>query len=208
MLLKENDVVLFQGDSITDCGRNYNDAYSLGDGYAQRVAGELGMHYPNMNLKFFNRGISGNRAIDLVNRWQTDCIELKPTVLCIYIGINDVWRRYDSGSITTAEEFEKNYRVILDEAKAKLNCKIIIFEPFVLPVSDIQRKWREDLDPKIEICRRLACEYNALLLPLDGIFASAFAKKGGTYWTGDGVHPSNFGHALISKKLIELLNDN
>jgi len=205
MLLKENDVILFQGDSITDCGRDRNLHYHLGYGYAQRVAGELQMRYPNMNLIFLNRGISGNRAADLVDRWQEDCLSLKPDVLCIYIGINDTWRRYDSNSLTTTEEFEKNYRLILDQTKEKLTARLVIFEPFLLPYPAERWSWYEDLYPKILVCRRLAKEYGALLLPLDGIFASAFCKQGGDYWSGDGVHPSDTGHALIAKHFIELI---
>ncbi|GJM75688.1 hypothetical protein HMSSN036_79040 [Paenibacillus macerans] len=95
MIFKENDVVLFQGDSITDCGRNYEDSASLGFGYPLMVASRLGYLFPEKNLVFVNRGISGNRAIDLKNRWDRDCLDLKPTWVSILIGINDTWRRYD-----------------------------------------------------------------------------------------------------------------
>jgi len=133
MQIKENDIVLFQGDSITDCHRDKSDPDSLGLGYPYFVASQFNYRYPHLGVKFYNRGISGNRAGDLVSRWQEDCIDLHPTVVSVYIGINDTWRNYDQNMITTPQEYEANYRFLLDEIKAKLDARLIIIEPFVLP---------------------------------------------------------------------------
>lgn len=195
--------ILFQGDSITDCGRSREDFYGLGNGYAMMVAKLFNELYPDLQVEFINRGIGGNRAIDLKNRWQEDCIDLKPDFLSILIGINDVWRRYDSNNPTTALEFEENYRYILEETIAKLpNTKIIILEPFVLPVPEDRIKWREDLDPKIQVARKLAAEFKAIYLPLDGMFASAYIASSPEIFAPDGVHPSEKGHNLIANSLI------
>lgn len=203
MIFKENDVVLFQGDSITDCGRNYEDSASLGFGYPLMVASRLGHLFPEKNLSFVNRGISGNRAIDLKNRWDQDCLDLKPTWVSILIGINDTWRWYDSNDATTAEQFEAFYRNILERTKERLDAKLILLEPFVLPVPEDRKHWRVDLDPKIAITRELAREFEAILVPLDGLFAAASAKAKPAYWAADGVHPAAAGHGLIADAWIK-----
>lgn len=198
MEFQENDIILFQGDSITDWGRNYEDPSSLGVGYALMVAARLGLLYPEKKLTFINRGISGNRAADLQRRWDKDCLELKPTVVSIYIGINDTWRRFDSGEETTAAQFEASYRDIIERTLRATNAKLILVKPFVLPVSEDRKGWRQDLDPKIHVVRELAREYGALLVPLDGLFAAASMKADSAFWAPDGVHPSPAGHALIT----------
>ncbi|UQZ36253.1 GDSL family lipase [Paenibacillus sp. PK3_47] len=198
MAFKENDIILFIGDSITDCGRNYGDPSSLGTGYALMAAARLGLQYPDKNLTCINRGISGNRAIDLQQRWEKDCLELNPTWVSIYIGINDTWRYYDSGQETTAEEFTAIYRDLIERTKKATDARLVLIEPFVLPVPEDRKGWRRDLDPKIHAVRELAREYGALLVPLDGLFAAASVKAAPAYWAGDGVHPSPAGHALIA----------
>ncbi|MFC5704373.1 SGNH/GDSL hydrolase family protein [Cohnella faecalis] len=201
--IEENEVVLFQGDSITDCGRDRGDPYSLGNGYAQFTAAEFGRKYPEKNVRFLNRGISGNRVVDLERRWQEDCLDLAPTWLSIYIGINDTWRRYDSGDATSTQAYEDGYRRIIEHAKQSLDAKLVLIEPFVLPVPEDRKGWREDLDPKIQVVRELAREYRAAYVPLDGLFAAASARQTPAYWAGDGVHPSPAGHALIAKAWLE-----
>lgn len=199
MPFQKNDIILFQGDSITDCGRNYADASSLGVGYALMAGARLGLQYPEKNLSFINRGISGNRAVDLQERWDRDCLELKPTWVSIYIGVNDTWRWFDSGQETTAAEFEASYRDLIERTKQSLDAKLVLVEPFVLPVPEDRKGWRKDLDPKIHVVRELAREYGAVLVPLDGLFAAASVKAEPAFWAGDGVHPSPAGHALIAE---------
>ncbi|WP_150268731.1 SGNH/GDSL hydrolase family protein [Paenibacillus tepidiphilus] len=199
MPFQKNDIILFQGDSITDCGRNYADPASLGTGYAMMVAAQLGLKYPGKKLSFYNRGINGNRAVDLQNRWEKDCLALKPDWVSIYIGINDTWRWYDSGLETTAAEFEASYRDLAERTRQTLNAKLVFVEPFVLPVPEDRKHWRADLDPKIHVVRELAREYGAVLVPLDGLFAQASVKAEPAFWAGDGVHPSAAGHALITE---------
>lgn len=198
MFLKQDDVILFQGDSITDAGRDYSDYGSLGHGYPLLIAGRLGHRYPEKNLTVLNRGISGNRAVDLQERWNEDCLALKPTVVSIYIGINDTWRRYDNGSVTTSQQFESSYRDLLERTTKSLDARLVLVEPFVLPHPEDRKGWREDLDPKIQVVRQLAREFGALLVPLDGLFAAACSKAEPSYWAGDGVHPSPAGHELIA----------
>lgn len=199
MPFQKNDIILFQGDSITDCGRNYSDPSSLGVGYALMTGASLGLKYPEKNLTFINRGISGNRAVDLQNRWDKDCLALKPTWVSIYIGVNDTWRRFDSGQETTAAEFEASYRDLIERTLKNLDARLVLVEPFVLPVPEDRKGWRQDLDPKIHVVRELAREYGAVLVPLDGLFAAASVKAEPAFWAGDGVHPTPAGHALIAE---------
>lgn len=204
MLIKDNDVILFQGDSITDSGREWQQYTPLGFGYATIVTGWLSALYPEKKLTFINRGIGGNRVKDLQDRWEQDCLSLKPNLLSILIGVNDCWRRYDSNDPTPPEAFESRYRDILQQVKDRLpDTKILICEPFLLPVQAEQKQWREDLDPKIQVVRELAREFASAYLPLDGIFAQAAAIREMPFWSEDGVHPTFTGHALIARHWIE-----
>jgi acyl-CoA thioesterase-1 len=198
MVIQPNDTILFTGDSITDCGRVREDAGHLGFGYAAFTAAQLQLLSASPELKIFNRGISGNRVCDLLGRVQADLIDLKPTVVSILIGINDTWRRYDSNDATSAAAFEKDYRTLLEKIRVELDAQIILLEPFLLHVPDDRHGWREDLNPKIDVVRKLAVEFETELIPLDGIFAEAATTAPAAYWAGDGVHPSPAGHALIA----------
>jgi lysophospholipase L1-like esterase len=200
MIIKPNSRILFQGDSITDAGRDRATATDLGRGYVNMAVGFLAALHPELGAHCLNRGISGNRTGDLVARWKEDCLDLKPDVLSIFIGINDVWRRYDRNLPTSAEEYEANYHKLLVSTREALPAtQLVLMEPFVLPVPDDRKAWREDLDPKIDVVRHLARKFNALYVPLDGIFASASMHQTCAYWAADGVHPSPAGHGLIAR---------
>lgn len=199
MLIEENAVVLFQGDSITDKGRSRQDDADLGGGYAMMAAAWVSAMYPERRVRFVNRGISGNRAKDLESRWEADCLALRPTWVSIMIGINDTWRRYDSGDPTTADAYEASYRAILTRTRRDLGARLVVMEPFLLPTPADRLGWRVDLDPKIQVARRLAREFHAVFVPMDGIFAQAATRREPGFWAADGVHPTAAGHALIAQ---------
>jgi acyl-CoA thioesterase I len=203
-LIEDHAVVLFQGDSITDAGwdRKWPDV-SLGCGYAMITAAWFGALFPEKRVRFLNRGISGNRAKDLVARWDQDCLALKPTWVSIMIGINDTWRRYDSNEATTTADYEAACRDILTRARQTLKARIILIEPFVLPVPEDRKRWREDLDPRIAVVHKLAREFGALLVRMDAIFAEAALRREPAFWAADGVHPSPAGHALIAQSWLK-----
>ena len=203
--IEDRAVILFQGDSITDAGRDYQNPDGLGNGYAMMAAAWFQALYPEKGVRFINRGISGNRAKDLRDRWGKDCLELQPTWVSIMIGINDTWRRYDSHDPTPLEEYAATYRAILEDVRKKLAARLILCEPFVLPVPADRVNWREDLDPKIAVVRQLAREYQAILVPLDGIFAQAATQREPAFWAHDGVHPSAAGHALIAQSWLRAI---
>jgi len=202
MLFQPGQKILFQGDSITDAGRNREDANGLGGGYAMMAAAQMQALHPGLDLTFLNKGISGNRAVDLAGRWQEDCLDLKPDWVSILIGVNDCWRRYDSNDATSAEVFEKHYRDILERSKSR-GIGVIICEPFLLPCPPDRVAWREDLDPKIHVARKLAREFAARFVPFDGIFAARSVLQPSAFWAGDGVHPTLPGHALMASEWIK-----
>lgn len=206
MLLKSRDIVLFQGDSITDCSRDRESYEDLGRGYAMMAAAYMGIAQPELDLTFLNRGIGGDRVADLEARWTEDCLQLRPTVVSITIGINNTWRRYDRNDPTSDEFFENSYRHIAELTKSILGARLVFMEPFLLPVKVDQQRWREDLDSKIRIVRRLASEYRAGYVPLDELFARAAVTKPAYYWAPDGVHPSPAGHALIARAWLQAMN--
>ena len=195
---KENSVILFQGDSITDCGRNREDPDSLGDGYVNLIEGTLAGNHSQSNLKLINRGISGDKIRDLQLRWDADCIDISFDILSILVGVNDTL-------ITPAELFEEEYRMLLKRTTGELNSTILLCEPFLL-LGD-NNAYRDDLNPKIEIVHRLSEEFSTLLLPLDKIFRKSCSLHPPEYWAPDGVHPTPAGHALIAKSWIECVDN-
>ncbi|MDR0406194.1 MAG: SGNH/GDSL hydrolase family protein [Clostridiales bacterium] len=198
-MIEKGARVLFQGDSITDCGRD-REKDTLGGGYPYFAAALFQSMYPELEATFINRGISGNRTADLVKRWDEDCLALKPDVLSILIGINDTWRGYDSNDPTSADDYYANYKEILTRTRDALgDISILILEPFVMPYPADRLAWRTDLDPKIQKARQLAREFNAVYIPLDGIFAQNSVAVPPSFWAADGVHPTAAGHALIAK---------
>src|ERR1700679_1516674 len=135
MLIDAHDTILFTGDSITDCGRDRANPASLGGGYVHFIASRLQALLAAPELKIYNRGISGNRVCDLLGRVDADLLALKPSVVSILIGVNDVWRRYDSNSPTEAKPFERDYRTFLEKIAA-IRARVVMLEPFLLHVPD------------------------------------------------------------------------
>jgi lysophospholipase L1-like esterase len=197
-ILTKKTLILFQGDSITDCGRSWDDPENLGDGYVRLLTTMLSDKYLKHEFKFINRGVSGDKARDLVSRWDVDCISLQPDWLSILVGINDTL-------ITPITEFEEEYQTLLKRTTNELDSRIIICEPFL--ISGDNNAYREDLNPKIEVIRKLAKKYNTDLVPLDKIFHEACSLKSPEYWAPDGVHPSPEGHTLIAISWIKYLDE-
>lgn len=203
---QEKTVILFQGDSITDCSRSYIRRKPLGSGYVNLINYYLETHFPESEISSYNRGIYGNRTIDLKLRWRKDCLNIKPNILSLLVGINDTWRKYDRHLETSPKRFEQNYRYLLDTIKRKSpETKIILMSPFLLPVSEDQSLWFEDLNPKIDIVCKLAKEYDASYIPLQEIFNNLLTEEtNASYWTHDGVHPTPIGHTVIAKEWLKI----
>ncbi|MBR6784618.1 MAG: SGNH/GDSL hydrolase family protein [Clostridia bacterium] len=189
--------ILFQGDSITDCGRDREDIHNLGSGYPKFAAELIKAAHPETDFEFINLGISGNQTKDLVDRLQSDFIDIQPDLVSIHIGINDTWHRAAERNWLGNDVFEAQYRKVLSEIKEKTNAKILIIEQFLLPVED-KLYFREDLNGKIDITRKLAREFADFFIPLDGFMAQAAVDKGANHWSDDGVHPNENGAKFIA----------
>ncbi len=192
--------VLFQGDSVTDAGRVRALPEDLGVGYPLLVGSWYSAAFPERDVRFLNRGVGGDRVVNLLERWEEDCLALRPDILSILIGVNETWRAFDAGDPTPAAVFERQYRDLLARTRAALpETRITLMEPFVLPFPPDRELWRADLDPKIQAVRRLARDFGCALIPLDGLFAAAAARREPAYWALDGVHPTPAGHGLIAR---------
>jgi len=193
------NTILFQGDSVTDCGRLRLKSTSLGRGYP------LLFSQLRPDLRVLNRGISGHRAKDLVARWQKDCLDLRPNVVSILIGINDVWRRYDSNDPTSDEAFEASYRELLEPLRGRAS--VLLITPFLLDTSPFVTSMREDLTGKHAVVCRLAAEYGTELLDADALFQAAVRDTGNApaYYAADGVHPTQAGHRVLAKAVAGML---
>ena len=204
-ILRKNQTVLFQGDSITDCERVKDDKTSLGVGYAHIVASIFALMFPSLDIRFVNRGINGNRVIDLLNRYDEDFREIQPDFLSVLIGINDTW--HDSQNPTGAKAYEEDYSLLLEKIKKDMpDCKIMIMEPFLINSFPDYMILRDGLDPKIQIARKLAMKYADYYLPLDGIFAKAAAEEFSYIeLAADGVHPTAAGHSIIAGEYLKVI---
>ena len=163
------------------------------------------MDHPEMNLRFRNTGIGGDRTCDLLARWNADCIELHPDWVSILVGINNTWRRYDSNDPTPDHIFESEYRALLMRVKSESSARIVICSPFLVHVDNSIGRMREDLDPKIGIIRNLADEFDAIWVDFDAAFVSAQRRHIPAYWAEDGVHPSGAGHALMAETWLGII---
>lgn len=189
--------ILFQGDSVTDAGRNYEDLADLGPGYAKYVAEQLKNDMPTTEFEFVNRGISGNRVRDILARSDKDLVDIDPDIVTILIGVNDTWRRFDMNDPTTADEFADTYETLLKKIKANTHAKIVIIEAFVLYGMG-RDEFREDLDLKLDKTRILAMQYADAYVPLDGILAAECVGRAPTELSDDGIHPNEGGRRFIA----------
>jgi len=203
--LRKDDVILFQGDSITDAGRNRdeksaNNSRALGNGYAYMAASKLLHDHPDKNLQIYNRGISGNKIYQLAERWDTDCLELKPTVLSILIGVNDFWHMVNGKYNGTIETYRNDFKALLQRTKEKLpDIRLIIGEPFaVMNVKAVDASWFPRFTEYQKAAREIADQFKAAFIPYQSIFDKAGKTAPPAYWTHDGVHPSIAGSQLMS----------
>jgi lysophospholipase L1-like esterase len=210
-LLKDN-VILFQGDSITDSGRNmedagFNTARNLGSGYAMLAGAALLNKYEALNLKIYNKGISGNKVYQLAERWDKDCLELRPDVLSILIGVNDLWHKLDGNYSGTIEIYKNDYSALLERTmKALPSVKLIICEPFAVNgVKAVDDKWYPEFYEYQKAAREIAKQFRATFMPLQGVFDEAQKRVPGSYWTADGVHPTLAGAQLMAKAWMKMI---
>lgn len=205
--------VLFQGDSITDAGRDKsryyaNETAGMGSGYVFQIVSHLLGTNPDMQWKYYNRGISGNKVYQLADRWEDDCLQLNPDVISILIGVNDFWHTlndYDG----TVQVYEDDFRKLLDRTLAALpGVKLIIGEPFAVKGGRaIDDRWFPEFPKYQEAARRIANEYKTSFVPYQLIFDQALEYAPASYWCPDGVHPSMAGAYLMKEAWLKAFND-
>ncbi len=198
--------ILFTGDSVTDASRKYDDLYDLGCGYPFYTAELLKAKFPDDNLEFINRGVSGRRTKDLIANVEEDVVAFDPDIITVLIGVNDTWRRYDSNDPTSVEDFTKNYADYLKVCKTKTHTKIIIIDAFLIYGMG-RDNYREDLDPKLDATRMLAMKYADHYLPLDGLLAAESLFTAPEEISADGVHPAEAGRRIIAGYLEPMISD-
>ena len=202
-------VILFQGDSITDACRDRNNGDSAGHGYPALVKSHLGFENPGKYV-FYNRGVSGDRVLDLYARIICDVVNLKPDVMSVLIGVNDIWHGIDWQNGTGLARYEKIYNMFIEEVKAELpDIKIIILEPFVLKGTATDNKedqpdrweqFRSGVADMAAAARRVAEKHNLPFVELQKKFDDACRLEAPSYWLMDGVHPTMMGHELIKRE--------
>ena len=120
---------MFQGDSITDSGRNkedngFNTSRALGSGYPLLAGAALLEKYAGLDLKIYNKGISGNKVYQLAERWDKDCLDIKPDILSILIGVNDIWHKLNGTYNGTVDIYRKDlYRSSRKNKKGSSKCE-------------------------------------------------------------------------------------
>ena len=208
--LQKDDVILFQGDSITDAGRDKNSTTPntspmMGSGYVIQAAGNLLFNHAEKNLTVYNKGVSGNKVYQLAERWDADCIALKPNVLSVLIGVNDFWHTKTGGYKGTAKTYEDDYRALLKRTLSALpGVKLIIGEPFAVKgIKAADDSWYPEFDQYRESARKLADEFKAVFIPYQKVFDEAQKRAPGVYWTHDGVHASLAGAHLMANAWLE-----
>lgn len=197
--------ILFQGDSITDCRRNRTEPDDLGSGYAMLAAKLLEEKYPGQ-FKFVNRGVSGDRSIDLYERRQADIFDVKPDHMSILIGVNDVWHglKYDRG--VDIDTYVQVYDNLLREIKEKLpETKVLLMEPFVNEGSatqDQMEAFEEGVAMRSEAVQMLCAKHEIPFLSLQFDLYELEEQHPAGHWTLDGVHPTLNFHEYMAQKWV------
>jgi lysophospholipase L1-like esterase len=212
-IIARDQVILFQGDSITDAGRSRQTAgeanvqSALGNGYAWLAAASLLVDGPEDGLKIFNRGISGHKVFQLAERWQSDCLDLKPDVLSILIGVNDIWHMLNGKYSGTLQTYETDFAELLQRTKKALpSVKLVICEPFVLRCGAVNEKWFPEFDGYRAAAKRVAEANQAVWVPFQTMFDDAVKFAPPEHWAKDGVHPSPAGAALMAHAWIKAVH--
>ncbi len=194
--------LVFFGDSITEAGRNLSDPTDLGEGFVKIAASKLRPLYPDTEFEILNFGVGGDRTEELLARVH-EVTAVKPDVVVLEVGVNDVWRRFTSEEIVTEEQFSHNYLSIVKALK-KCGAKIILVEPYVLDMQD-KRRFRPYLNTYIAVIREIARTEELPLVPLDEIFNGVTQDIKPAAFAEDGVHPTHRGCRYIADLIIKEL---
>jgi lysophospholipase L1-like esterase len=206
MPFKSGDRILFQGDSITDCGcRDTSNQNPLGTGYVAIVRGLLSARHPDLDVTVLNRGVSGDRTAELLARWADDTKTPKPSWLSIKIGVNDVWRKLNNPAAhIPLPQFQSNYRQLLEQARAWGIHRLVLMSPTYIdddPATELNRM----IDDYGAVVQQLAKDFHAVYVPARERMAAAIKKVPAVRWTSDGCHPTIAGHAVLANAWLEAI---
>ena len=210
-MIQANDIVLFQGDSITDAARNRevaepNRILGLGMGYCNHLAGRILRSRPADNLKFLNRGMSGDRIVDLYARWRIDAINLQPNVISILVGVNDTWHNFMYNNGVEVDRFEAVYRMLLSYTREQLpGIRFVLCEPFVVEYGVVDSRWIDEIKQRQAVVKKLASEFEARFVPFQSAIDEALTLAPPEYWFKDGVHPTAAGHQLLADQWYDVV---
>lgn len=202
--------LLFQGDSITDCGRSREDnlplGAGLGAGYPNLIAARLLASRTDIEWNIINRAISGNRVVDLYGRWKIDALNLKPDMISIMIGVNDTWHEKARQNGVEVPRYARIYRELLQWTRESLpNVKLVLMEPYVHVFGAVTPDWVDEINQRREVVRQLAADFNATLIKSQDILDKALEKAPQEHWTKDGVHPTLAGHQLFADAWLDAI---
>ena len=195
--------IVFIGDSITDCGRDRGDASSLGNGFVKVLSDKLRPLYPDTDLELINKGVSGSELCDVLDRLQSDVIDLKPDAVVIMIGINNVLHKYSEGKELDLHKFEEDLKTLFARLK-KAGIVTIFLEPFLLPAPD-KLRMRKLFDEELKIIDRVAEEQADEFVPYDEMFQGLAESIPYTEYSEDGVHPTHRCSRLIANTAIKAI---
>jgi lysophospholipase L1-like esterase len=195
---------VFIGDSITDCGRR-DDPDQLGGGYVRLIRDWLVARSPEQAPQIINRGVGGDRVLELQKRWQEDVIALHPHVLSIKIGINDVWRQLNPASAASGvliDQYLATYEKLLSETiSADPEVRIVLCEPSVISPPQPE-EGNQKLRPYVHAVRSLAGKFGDHVVHVVGLHEACLAaqkSRPDIVWWPDGVHPTSAGHMLLAR---------
>ena len=206
---KANQTLLFIGDSITDCGREHpvgQRCNSLGGGYVSFVDSIMGAVIPETSITVLNTGISGNRVTDLEARWQSDVLDLQPNWLSVMIGINDVWRHFDSepgAEQVEPEQYELVYRSLLAKTRSQLD-GLVLMTPYFLETNR-EDPMRLKMDAYGTITKKLAVQFDAIFVNTQATFDHYLAHQPTESLCADRVHPNELGHMILARAFLHAL---
>jgi lysophospholipase L1-like esterase len=200
--------ILFQGDSITDAFRKpdeINPAYQLGNGYVLLIAAQLAARFPEKHWDFVNRGVSGNKILDLKNRWTNDVLAIRPDVLTIFVGVNDTLAAMQGQPSTNEQEFASAYQFLLQETRQHLpDTRFVLMEPFLLEVGEVRKSWCDHLRSRQLLVQAIASETMSDFVPTQQIFDNASKIREPAFWSYDGIHPTHAGFQLLADAWLEV----
>ncbi|MDF2985377.1 MAG: family lipase [Eubacterium sp.] len=211
MLIENNSKLIMIGDSVTDCerGRPFGEGLfgAVGKGYVGLVSGLLDVTYPEKKIRVVNMGISGNTVVDLCNRWETDVLDLKPDWLSIMIGVNDVWRQFDTPLIREQHVYLEEYSEKLEKLVRKTQPKLkglVLMTPYFIE-SNKNDPMRSTMDNYGEVVKAIASKYNTILVDTQAAFDEVLKHCHPVSITWDRIHPNVSGHMVLARAFLNAL---